>query len=36
MTLGSLDNKAIFKKAFTDKVVFTAFVQDVLRIGHRS
>jgi hypothetical protein len=32
MTLGSLDNEVIFKKAFTDKVVFTAFVHDILGI----
>lgn len=32
MQLGSLDNEVIFKKAFTDKVVFTAFVKDVLGI----
>ncbi len=30
MTLGSLDNEVIFKKAFTDKLVFTSFVHDVL------
>jgi hypothetical protein len=28
--LGSLDNEVIFKKAFTDKIVFEAFVKDVL------
>jgi hypothetical protein len=32
MQLGSLDNEVIFKKAFTDKVVFKAFVKDVLDI----
>lgn len=32
MTLGSLDNEIIFKKAFTDKVVFTSFVRDILGI----
>ena len=32
MTLGSLDNEIIFKKAFTDKTVFTAFVRDILGI----
>lgn len=32
MQLGSLDNEVIFKKAFTDKVVFKAFVKDVLNI----
>lgn len=30
--LGNLDNSVIFKKAFTDKVVFTAFVRDILGI----
>ena len=30
MTLGSLDNEIIFKKAFTDKIVFKAFVRDIL------
>ncbi len=30
MTLGNLDNEIIFKKAFTDKTVFKAFVRDVL------
>jgi PD-(D/E)XK nuclease family transposase len=30
--LGKLDNQVIFKKAFTDKVVFKAFVRDVLGI----
>jgi hypothetical protein len=30
--LGSLDNEVIFKKAFTDKIVFEAFVKDVLGI----
>ena len=32
MQLGSLDNEVIFKKAFTDKFVFKAFVKDVLGI----
>jgi hypothetical protein len=32
MQLGSLDNAVIFKKAFTDKFVFKAFVKDVLNI----
>ncbi len=32
MQLGSLDNEVIFKKAFTDKIVFKAFVKDVLGI----
>ncbi len=32
MQLGSLDNEVIFKKAFTNKVVFKAFVKDVLNI----
>ncbi len=30
MTLGNLDNEIIFKKAFTDKMVFTSFVKAVL------
>ena len=30
--LGNLDNEVIFKKAFTNKVVFKAFVSDVLGI----
>ncbi|MCP4148346.1 MAG: hypothetical protein GY757_11400, partial [bacterium] len=30
--LASLDNETIFKKAFTDKVVFTGFVKDILGI----
>jgi hypothetical protein len=30
--LGNLDNEVIFKKAFTNKVVFTAFVHDILGI----
>ena len=30
--LGNLDNEVFFKKAFTDKVVFKAFVHDVLGI----
>ena len=33
--LGNLDNEVIFKKAFTDKTVFTAFVRDVLGIEDR-
>ena len=32
MILGSLDNEIIFKKAFTDKTVFKAFVRDILGI----
>ncbi len=32
MQLGSLDNEVIFKKAFTNKVVFKAFVKDALGI----
>lgn len=32
MQLARLDNEVIFKKAFTDKVVFKAFVKDVLNI----
>jgi hypothetical protein len=28
--LGNLDNEVIFKKAFTDKIVFTQFVKDIL------
>jgi hypothetical protein len=32
MTLGNLDNEVIFKKAFADKVVFKAFVRDVLNL----
>jgi hypothetical protein len=32
MHLGSLDNEVIFKKAFTNKIVFKAFVKDVLGI----
>ncbi len=32
MQLGRLDNEVIFKKAFTDKVVFKAFVKDILDI----
>jgi hypothetical protein len=32
MQLGRLDNEIIFKKAFTNKVVFKAFVKDVLDI----
>ncbi len=30
--LGNLDNEVIFKKAFTDKTVFKAFVHDILGI----
>jgi hypothetical protein len=30
--LGNLDNEIIFKKAFTDKIVFKAFVRDILGI----
>ncbi len=30
MTLGNLDNEIVFKKAFTDKTVFKAFVRDIL------
>jgi hypothetical protein len=30
--LGSLDNEVIFKKAFTNKTVFVAFVRDILGI----
>ena len=30
--LGNLDNEVIFKKAFTNKIVFTAFVRDILGI----
>ncbi|MCP4154307.1 MAG: hypothetical protein GY757_41670, partial [bacterium] len=30
--LASLDNETIFKKAFTDKTVFTGFVKDILGI----
>jgi hypothetical protein len=29
MTLASLDNEVFFKKAFTDKIVFQAFVKDI-------
>ncbi len=32
MILGNLDNEVIFKKAFTNKIVFTAFVRDILGI----
>ncbi|MEY4903677.1 MAG: hypothetical protein RLZZ292_1492 [Bacteroidota bacterium] len=32
MQLGRLDNEVIFKKAFANKVVFKAFVKDVLNI----
>jgi len=30
--LSNLDNEVIFKKAFTDKVVFTQFVKDIVGI----
>jgi hypothetical protein len=30
--LGNLDNEIIFKKAFTNKIVFTRFVKDILGI----
>lgn len=30
--LGNLDNEIIFKKAFTNKIVFTSFVKDILGI----
>lgn len=30
--LGNLDNEVIFKKAFTDKIVFKQFVKDILEI----
>jgi hypothetical protein len=30
--LGNLDNEVIFKKAFTNKIVFKAFVRDILGI----
>lgn len=32
MTLARLDNEVFFKKAFTDKIVFKAFVKDILGI----
>jgi hypothetical protein len=32
ITLASLDNEVIFKKAFTDKLVFERFVRDILGI----
>ncbi len=32
MTLASLDNEVFFKKAFTDKIVFQAFVKDITGI----
>lgn len=32
MTIGSLDNEVFFKKAFTDQIVFRAFVRDILGI----
>jgi hypothetical protein len=30
--LGNLDNEVIFKKAFTNLIVFKAFVRDILGI----
>ena len=30
--LGNLDNEVIFKKAFTNEIVFKAFVRDILGI----
>ncbi|MCP5051806.1 MAG: hypothetical protein GY940_31860, partial [bacterium] len=30
--LAPLDNGVVFKKAFTDKIVFTQFVKDILGI----
>ena len=30
--LAKLDNEVIFKKAFTDKIVFEQFVKDILGI----
>jgi hypothetical protein len=32
MTLARLDNEVFFKKAFTDKIVFKAFVKDIVGI----
>ena len=32
MKLSRLDNEVYFKKAFTDKIVFKAFVKDILGI----
>ena len=32
MTIGSLDNEVFLKKAFTDQIVFRAFVHDILGI----
>ena len=32
MTLARLDNEVFFKKAFTDKIVFKAFVKDIIGI----
>jgi hypothetical protein len=32
MHLSRLDNEVFFKKAFTDKLVFTQFVKDVIGI----
>jgi hypothetical protein len=28
--LSNLDNEVVFKKAFTDKIVFQCFVKDIL------
>ncbi len=33
--LSNLDNEVIFKKAFTDKTVFTCFVKDILNIDFK-
>lgn len=30
--LGNLDNEVVFKKAFTDKIVFEQFIKDILGI----
>ena len=30
--LSNLDNEVIFKKAFTNKIVFTQFVKDIIGI----
>ena len=32
MTLARLDNEVFFKNAFTDKIVFKAFVKDIIGI----
>ena len=32
MTIARLDNEVFFKKAFTDKIVFKAFVKDIVGI----